>query len=213
MIIENSGKIYRFKLDYNLGFGFAEFYDFTDEISMFDGRIVYVYNKIDKEEKKQYELTYIREKGVAIGPIRLHKSPNTKGLNSWKYLFKTDNFLIDKLPDTKELQGIEAKDDNWDNFKNLWYNSNYDKKYLPNYVDYEKVRHLETRIINSNLGVVKKATMKYLLDSCKKISEYYDLTEIGNKNLFVQLINTYYPLEKTKEFLKQIPTHKEKYGG
>ena len=50
MITENSGKIYRFKLDHDLGFGFAEVYDFTDH-SMFDGRLVYVYDKIDKIKK------------------------------------------------------------------------------------------------------------------------------------------------------------------
>ena len=35
MIKENSGKIYRFRLDHNLGYGFAEVYDFTDH-SEFD---------------------------------------------------------------------------------------------------------------------------------------------------------------------------------
>ena len=48
MTAENSGKVYRFKLDYNLGLGFAEVYDFTD-LSMFDGRDVYVYNRHDEE--------------------------------------------------------------------------------------------------------------------------------------------------------------------
>ncbi len=59
MVAENSGKIYRFKLDHDLGFGFAEVYDFTDELSMLDGRIVYVYDKCDKEEKLNYELVEI----------------------------------------------------------------------------------------------------------------------------------------------------------
>ena len=198
MIASNSGKIFRFKLDHNLGFGFAEVYDFTDELSMLDGRIVYVYNKRDKEEKANYSVPEIRKAGIALGPIRLYKFPNTRGLHSWKFLFQADKLLISDLPETKELQGFHRTDDNWDNFKGKWYASNYDNKQLPNYVDYEKVRHLETRIINASSGVVKEFTMKVILDRNEKVSKYYDLSELGNKNMFVYLINTYYPLKKQK---------------
>jgi hypothetical protein len=92
MIKENSGKIYRFKLDHNLGYGFAEVYDFTDH-SMFDGRIVYVYNRRGKKDEKNYELSEIRETGIALGPIRLYKFPAARGLHSWKYLFKSDELI------------------------------------------------------------------------------------------------------------------------
>jgi hypothetical protein len=53
MIEENSGKIFLFKLDFDIGFSFAEAYDFTD-IHSADGSIVFVYNRIDKETKKTY---------------------------------------------------------------------------------------------------------------------------------------------------------------
>lgn len=204
MIQDNSGKLYRFKLDHDLGYGFAEVYDFTD-LSMFDGRIVYVFSRYDKEEKLSYNLAEIRKAGIALGPIRLYKFPNIRGLHSWKYLFKADSLLISELPETKELQGLHWKDDNWDNFKGKWYNSNYNKDQLRTYVDYEKVRHLETRILNSPSGVVKEFTMKVILDKNQKVSKYYDLAELSNKNIFVYLINTYYPLDKTKEYLRQLP--------
>ena len=208
MIKENSGKFYRFKLDHDLGYGFAEVYDFTDH-SMFDGRIVYVYNRHDRKEKSEYAFSEIRDTGIALGPIRLYKFPNIKGLHSWKFLFKADSLLINELPETKELQGLHWKDNNWDNFKGKWYSSNYDKKRLPTYVDYEKVRHLETRIVNSSTGVVKEFTMKVIIDQNEKVSNYYDLSQLGNKNMFVYLINTYYPLNKTKEYLKQLPSTNE----
>ncbi len=204
MISENSGKFYRFKLDHDLGFGFAEVYDFTED-SDFDGRIAYVFNKHDQDEKSSYELSQIRESGIALGPMRLNKFPNTKGLHSWKYIAQADNLLIDQLPETKELQGL-LLDNNWDNFKGKWYNSNYDKKELPTYVDYEKVRHLETRILNTPSGVVTKFTMKVILDRKEKVSDYYNLSELGTKNMFVQMVNTYFPLHKTKTFLQQLPT-------
>lgn len=205
MIAKNSGKIYRFKLEHNLGFGFAEVYDFTDELSMLDGRLAYVYCKIDKEVKPNYDLSEIRKTGLALGPIRLYKFPATRGLYSWKYLFQTDDLLITSIPETKELHELHTKDNNWNNFK-TWYKSNsYFKKPLV-YIAYKEIRNLETRIINSSLGVVKEFTMKTILDKKEKVSDYYDLSQVGNKNLFVYLINTYYPLSKTKEYLKQIPS-------
>ena len=211
MIKENSGKIYRFKLDHDLGYGFAEVYDFTDH-SMFDGRIVYVYNRHDKTEQKEYIYSEIKKTGIALGPIRLYKFPNTRGLHSWKFLFQTDELMIQSLPETKELRGLESKDDNWDNLGD-WYSSNYDRKQMPTFVPYEKVRHLENRIINSPSGVVKKFTMKIILDNKEKVSDYYDLNNLGDKNMFVQMINTYYTLTKTKLFLKQLPTTKNKTSG
>lgn len=203
MIRENSGKIYRFKLDHALGYGFAEVYDFTDH-SKFDGLVVYVYNRHDKTEQKAYSYPGIARAGMALGPIRLYKYPNTRGLHSWKFLFQTDTLMIDSLPETKELRGLESKDDNWDNLGD-WYSSNYDPDQMPVFVPYEKVRHLESRIVNSPAGVATKFTMKLLLDSEGKVADYYDLADLAYRNMFVQLINTYYPLKKTKLFLKQLP--------
>jgi len=203
MIVENSGKVYRFKLEHDLGYGFAEIYDFTD-YSMFDGRLVYVYNRLDIDERPEYNIIDIRKSGIALGPIRLYKFPAARGLHSWKYLFTADELLTTEIPVTKELQSMHSKEDNWANFK-WWYYSNQDKKQLPTYVDYEKVRHLETRIINAPSGVVRESTMKVILDRKENVSDYYDLSQQSNKNLFVYLINTYYPLSKTKQFLKQLP--------
>lgn len=203
MITGNSGKVYRFKLDHNLGYGFAEVYDFTDH-SMFDGRIVYVFNEHDKTGTREYSCSEIRATGIALGPIRLHKFPNIRGLHAWKYLFQNKELLIQAIPETKELRGIESKDNNWDNLVD-WYGSSYDREKMPIFVPYEKVRHLETRILNTPSGVATKFTMKIILDNNEKVSSYYDLNNLGDKNMFVQMINTYYPLQKTKIFLQEIP--------
>jgi len=203
MIAENSGKIFRFKLEHSLGYGFAEVYDFTDQI-MVDGRVVYVFNKLEEDEKAKHSFSELRGTGISLGPIRLYKFPATRGLHSWKYLFKTDEFLIEELPETKVLHGLEYKDNNWNNFT-TWYKSSQDVRKPLVYFNYEEVRHLETRIINSPLGVVREFTMKVILDRNEKVSDYYDLSQIGNKNLFVYLVNTYYPLSKTLQFLKLLP--------
>jgi hypothetical protein len=203
MITENSGKIYRFKLDHDFGFGFAEVYDFTD-YSMFDGGLVYVYDKIDKINKKEYGISEIRSSKIALGPIRLYKFPASRGLHSWKFLFKTDELIISEFPETKELHGSKINISDWSKL-NTWYISDRDPKKRLIYVDYEEVRHLETRIINSPSGVAKEFTMKVILDRNEKVSDYYDLSDLGNKNLFTYLINTYYPLKSTRQYLRQIP--------
>ena len=82
MIEENSGKFFRFKLDFELGYGFAEAYDFTD-IHSADGSMVFVYNRIDKDIKKKYNLEEITSTGIALGPIRLISYPNSRGIGAW----------------------------------------------------------------------------------------------------------------------------------
>jgi hypothetical protein len=198
MIAENSGKIYRFKMDFDLGFGFAEIYDFTDH-SMFDGRYAYVYARIDPKEQAGYSMQEIRSSSIALGPITLYKFPNIKGVHSWKYLFQTTDFLLNDIPVTKNYRGLLFKDNNWDNLTE-WYKSGDSQ----NRVRYEEIRNLETRILSSSVGVVMQFSMKALIDSGKSVSEYYNLSELGNKNLFVYLVNTYYPLEQAKTLLKEI---------
>ncbi len=200
---KNSGKIFRFKLDHSLGFGFAEMYDFSDT-DPFDGCLIYVYNRYDQQEEKEYNLEQITAAGIALGPIRLNNFPNTRGQGAWKLLFQTNKLMITEIPETKELRGLIIKDDNWDNLQD-WYGSNYNTNSLPIFLPYEKLRHLETRILNANTSIATKFTMKVLLDKNVEISKYYDLKKTGNRNLYVQLVNTYYSLNKAKKFLKQIP--------
>jgi len=202
MIKENSGKIYRFTMDHELGYGFAEVYDFTDN-SLFDGRYVYVYDRLEEVVRKDYDIAGIRASRIALGPITLYKFPNVKGIRPWKYLFQTSDFLITTRPNSKELRGLHNKDNNWAELTD-WYKAPYNMQKMPDYVDYEKVRYLETRILNGPSSVVMKFSMKKILDEGKKVGEYYDLGDLGTRNMFVQLINTYYPLDKTMEFLKEI---------
>ncbi|WP_299442856.1 hypothetical protein [uncultured Aquimarina sp.] len=199
MIKENSGKIFRFKLDNNFGFGFAEIYDFTD-VSEFDGRLVYVFNRIDKGEKSEYNLNEIIESGISLGPIRSVNFPGTRGKYASKYIGQRTNLLINKIPETKEFQGILINENNWNNLTK-WYRSDKFEQLDSRFVSYSKLRNLETRILSSIAGISTKFTMKKIIDENKKVSDFYDLNQRGNLNLFVQLINTYYPIEKTKKLL------------
>jgi hypothetical protein len=201
MIQENSGKIYRFKLDHDQGYGFAETYDFTDN-SEFDGRIIYVYNLIGKEEKPEYDIEDIHKSGIAIGPIRIVKFLGTKGIYASKYIGQRNDFLVTEIPITKELNQVGISESNWNNFER-WYRSDNFKNGEFIFSRYSELRNLETRILSSIVGVATKFTMKILIDNNKDVAEYYDLNEIGNYNMFIQLVNTYYSLEKATELLSK----------
>jgi hypothetical protein len=202
VIKENSGKIYRFKLDHNFGFGFAEIYDFTN-FSEFDGRIIYTFNRIDKDEKSEYNLKEITESGVSLGPIRSVSFPKTRGKYATKYIGQRTDLIINKIPVTKEFHGLLINENNWNNLKK-WYCSDKFEKLHSNFVNYNELRNLETRILSSIVGIATKLTMKNIIDENKKVSDFYDLSQIGNLNSFVQLINTYYPIEKTEKLLTEI---------
>lgn len=202
MIKENSGKIYRIKLDHNFGFGFVEIYDFTD-FSEFDGRIIYSFNRIDKEEKSVYDLKKITDSGISLGPIRTVSFPGTRGKYATKYMGQRTDFIINEIPVTKEFHGLLINENNWNNLKK-WYRSDKFEKPQSNFVNYNEVRNLETRVLSSVVGITTKLTMKKIIDENKKVSDFYDLSQMGNLNLFVQLINTYYPIEKVNKLLTEL---------
>lgn len=113
MIIENSGKFFRFKLDFDLGYGFAEVYDFSDVHHSADSIIVFVYNRVDKDSKKTYTPAEITSIGIALGPITLFKYPNSRGVGAWKFLFQTDTFLVEERPVRKAAQDLAPWVYNW----------------------------------------------------------------------------------------------------
>lgn len=196
---EKSGKIYRFQLDHNFGYGFAEIYDFTD-FCEFDGRIVYVYNRIDKEIQTKYDLEKINASGIALGPIRLANFPSTRGKYATKLIGQRTSFLINEIPPSKELQSLIINHLNWNDF-NQWYRSDTDKTGDSKFTDYKNVRNLENRVLNHIASVATKFTMKKIIDEGMELLDYYDLTDVGKLNLCLQLINTYYPLETTEKLI------------
>ena len=208
MILKNSGKLFQFKLEHDLGYGFAEQYDFSDR-STFDGLSAYVYNLVVKTPKEKYTLEEFRNSGIALGPITLWKYPNVRGTGAWKFLFQTDDLLITKEPPYKSLRALIVKDNNWDNL-NPWFKYSNETNFESlDFVPYKEIRGLEQRVMHLPTRMVTKFTMKNLIDKGMQVSEYYDLANEANKFTFLELINTYYPLTKTKLLLTDIPVAKK----
>ena len=53
------------------------------------------------------------------------------------------------------------------------------------------------------MSVADRVTMIRLIENEVDLSEYFDFQDIGYKNIFIQLINTYYTEEKCIELLRR----------
>jgi hypothetical protein len=49
-----------------------------------------------------------------------------------------------------------------------------------------------------------KTTMLFLLNNGKNVDEYYDLSELGNRNVYLQVVNTYVSIDKALKLIKRL---------
>jgi hypothetical protein len=99
-----SGRIYKFKLDFNLGIAFMQLIDFT-YLDVFDGKLVIVFNQFSNDDFNIYD------KSIFLGPLVVNKFPPLKGNRKFVYVCNTDveikSFYI------KNLQGLLWENDDW----------------------------------------------------------------------------------------------------
>jgi len=201
MNTEYSGNIYSIKLNFDLGYVYAELLDYSD-VQEFDGILVQIYSyNVINQPKNIDDIEVIKSKGILFGPVPINKYPNIKGKYAWKYIGKTNNYSKESLW-FKNLRGLINEDDNWNNLK-PWFKSkafSNDSDYIE--CDYKEVRRLETLILNHSEMVKIKVTMLYLITKGENVEDFYDLNKIGNRNMYLQLINTYFDVTKTEKLLK-----------
>lgn len=201
MIDEKSGYIFRFPLEHNLGYGYVEVLDSSDSGTC--EFLAYVYNYFDKGEISN-DVTKIVETGIYLGPLNITRYPNTKGKNAWKLVGRNENF-IKNFPDSKDYAGDIGYYDwsklhPWRYFKGLEWDFEE--------VEYEKVRNIEIVTLYTHKdSLPEKVTMKKLIVMGKKVGDYYDFSDLGTRNVFVQVINTYFPQEKVEELIKELPPY------
>ena len=199
MIDKNSGNIFRFPLEHGLGYGYAEVLDSSDSGTW--EYLAYVYNYFVNNEVFN-DIEKVIKSGVYMGPFNITRYPNTKGKKAWKLIGRNENFNKN-LPSRKSFTGDIgfydwSKLNPWRLFKGPIYEFEE--------VEYEKVRYLEyVNLLTHKDSLPKKVTMKRLIEMGKKVGEYYDFSDLGNRNVFVQVINTYFSQEKVEELIKDLP--------
>lgn len=200
MKTEFSGNIYSIKLEFDLGFVYAELLDYSD-VHSFDGILVQVYEYKDSSiEKSISDIDDIRSSGILFGPVPINKYPSIKGKYSWKYLGKSTNYSRES-PWFKSYRGNLFKENNWSNLKPWFKSKVFDDDSKDIECTYNEVRRLETLILNHPETVKIKVSMLYLIRQGKNVGDFYDLSKIGNRNMFVQVINTYFDNEKVELLL------------
>lgn len=199
MKLEYSGNIYKFPLDFEMGFCFAEILDFS-EISDFDGILIKVFGKVVKEKNDDtIGIPEIKKTGIMIGPLPINKYPNAKSKSGWVLYGKNKDF--DRNPPFfKNLRGL-LNDNNWANLKPWFKQNRFNEKIEDIQCDYEEVRNLETMILNHVDSIKIKTTMMKIIENNEDVSKYYDLKKLGNKNLFLQIVNTYYKKKIAEQLL------------
>jgi len=165
---KNSGKIYRFSLDFDLGYGFSELLDFSD-ISDFSGRLLYIFRVIEKDNSPNIE--DIKSSGILFGPVPLSNYPNVRGKGAWKLIGEINNYSI-SVPILKNVQGNYTQKD-WSKI-DTWYKL-YNFEDRSSYCSYEEVRRLELPVLYRMKDIQTRATMQLLIEAGKKVNEYYDL--------------------------------------
>lgn len=186
MIKENSGVIYRFPLDFELGYGFGELIDFTNE-NWFSGLLFKIFNTFEKDIKNNLGYREIINSGKLYGPIPLDKLPDTKGPNAWEIIGKIEP-TITAIPIMKNIRGSYMVDDwssvgPWHEIHNLSSESDASKPY-------EELRTLELPIIHSIKDVQTRTTMHILINKKEDVGGYYDLSSMKFRHLYIRILNT-----------------------
>jgi hypothetical protein len=200
MNINNSGKIYRFNLDFDFGFSYAQLIDHSDKYD-FSGRLIYVYTPQKIISHQNNELKEIVASKILFGPVPLYRYPNVKGRGAWKYIGKTTQF-IRTPPVFKKVLASEYDTWDWSKLK-TWYSlTSFEKR--SDFVNYEDVRYLEMPVLHTTRDIEIRTTMHKILLDKKKVEKYYDLRDTDLRLLYIELINTCFKKNETLKYLKSI---------
>ena len=202
MVIKNSGNIYCFPLEFDLGFGFCRYTDHSD-ITPFSGRLVHVFNLVVKDDKKIPSLESIDSLEILFGPVSINKQPNTRGKGAWKLLGKVKK--VDKsLPVFKTTQMALTLNKAIDWSKIGKWRKKYNFNDVGKICDYESIRSMETEWLNGMRDIETRTTMHYLILQNKKISDYYDSKKYEDRSYYIQIANTSFEKKKADQLLKKL---------
>jgi len=184
-----SGTILEFKVPLNLGYAYSKILDFR-YIREFDGVLVKVFDHIVKEPIN--DISILSAKDWLFGTRRMPWLPGTRGKGAWKMkgvlISEDDNIIPDFKYCIKSSAYMKdvSKLEPWDIVKNI-------NNYIPS--SYDKVKHLEDTVVTPRLGIERRTAMEYCRINKMDVNEYFDMSDLGNKLIYTQMINV--PIYKT----------------
>ncbi|MBO6516827.1 MAG: hypothetical protein JJ975_09790 [Bacteroidia bacterium] len=200
MTNDKSGSIFKFQLEHDKGYAYAEILAYPDcGDNEFMAR---VFTLIDFELDTKRSIEEITQSGVYLGPLVINKFPSVKGKTPWNYIGRNPDSDFELTP-VKNHNMMRLHDDwsllgPWQLFRGYGFDVSHEL------LDYEDVRHYETDILTHKDAVPTKVTMRQIIDKGERLSEYYDFDELGNRNLLVQVVNTYYPKQVAQGVLSEV---------
>ena len=200
MVIENSGKIYEFKLEHNLGYAYCQFNDFTDVVQ-FSGKLISVFSIIKPDKDPTPTIDQIINSPILFGPHPLLKFPNARGKGAWKII---GQIIMASIPEIifKDVRDNYIKKD-WTKLKGWFYYKNFLGE-RSNDCDYEEVRHLELPVLYGMKTIETRTAMHLLLLDKKNVADYYDLSDFYLRNVYIDIVNTSFNLEEANKLLEII---------
>jgi hypothetical protein len=181
-----TGSVFQFYVPEIKKYAFCKFFDFK-HLSGFHGLLAQVFDKFTNTADNTID--DLKTSDWLFGPRSMHKWPNLRKDSTWKLLGILNSPEDDNVPDFKGVQVFESvvEDESrigpWYCIRNLTERGDN--------CDYEQVKHLERIILTtSSLGLVWRTGMEYCRINDLKVDDYYNLSDEGVRNMYLQMINT-----------------------
>lgn len=182
-----TGSVFQFYVPEIKKYAFCKFFDFR-HLSEFHGLLAQVFDHFSDSEENSIE--HLKSSDWLFGPRSMHKWPNLRKDTGWKSLgilsAPDDEIVPDFKGTLSRIVEDEFKIDRWYAIHNLTGGED---------CEYRQVQHLERIILTtSSLGLVWRTGMEYCRLNGLHVKDYYDLNELGIRNMYYQMINV--PLYK-----------------
>lgn len=178
-----TGSVFQFYVPEIKKYAFCKYFDFT-HLSEFHGLLAQVFNYFSDTEINSID--DLKKADWLFGPKSMHKWPNLRKDTRWKSLGILSAPEDEIVPDFKGAQPYPNIVENEASLSHWYVIRNFTGG---EYLEYEKVKHLEHIVLTTTLGLVWRTGMEYCRINGLKIEDHYDLTDAGIRSTYWQMIN------------------------
>ena len=200
-----TGNVYKVRLGFEMGFAYAQVVEFSGV--EFDGRLLYILSSSDDLDSPCSDLDEELEGAfVELGPFFMSEWPRVARQSPWRMLGCASMIAPSAWPPTKRSRrSVSLLTGDWSLVPDWYAVAGVGLETAARQVSsYEEVRSLETRILQTPSGVRDKATMYRMIQSGMNVQDAFELRDRRVKNLYEQLVNTYFSAKDAGALLSVI---------